>query len=84
MEESELQGEDWRGVVTAGVTCPCLCLVDLLRAAREQFPCSLELDTLHTHCCWEYVVQWNKDPEVSLAPSQGSCACADPARSGDG
>ncbi|XP_016076678.1 PREDICTED: rab3 GTPase-activating protein non-catalytic subunit isoform X1 [Miniopterus natalensis] len=36
---------------------------DLLRAAREQFPCSLELDVLHAHCCWEYVVQWNKDPE---------------------
>ncbi|KAM7050108.1 rab3 GTPase-activating protein non-catalytic subunit [Molossus nigricans] len=36
---------------------------DLLRAAREQFPCSLEPDVLHAHCCWEYVVQWNKDPE---------------------
>ncbi|XP_066236452.1 rab3 GTPase-activating protein non-catalytic subunit [Saccopteryx leptura] len=36
---------------------------DLLRAAYEQFPCSLEPDVLHTHCCWEYVVQWNKDPE---------------------
>ncbi|XP_036057774.1 rab3 GTPase-activating protein non-catalytic subunit isoform X2 [Onychomys torridus] len=36
---------------------------DLLRLAYEQFPCSLELDVLHAHCCWEYVVQWNKDPE---------------------
>ncbi|XP_045716107.1 rab3 GTPase-activating protein non-catalytic subunit [Phyllostomus hastatus] len=36
---------------------------DLLRAAYEQFPCSLEPDTLHAHCCWECVVQWNKDPE---------------------
>ncbi|KAM8816208.1 rab3 GTPase-activating protein non-catalytic subunit [Rhynchonycteris naso] len=36
---------------------------DLLRAAYEQFPCSLEPDVLHAHCCWEYVVQWNKDPE---------------------
>ncbi|XP_005409325.1 PREDICTED: rab3 GTPase-activating protein non-catalytic subunit isoform X2 [Chinchilla lanigera] len=36
---------------------------DLLRLACEQFPCSLELDVLHAHCCWEYVVQWNKDPE---------------------
>ncbi|XP_054432581.1 rab3 GTPase-activating protein non-catalytic subunit [Pteronotus mesoamericanus] len=36
---------------------------DLLRAVYEQFPCSLELDVLHTHCCWECVVQWNKDPE---------------------
>ncbi|KAM5204922.1 rab3 GTPase-activating protein non-catalytic subunit isoform 2-T2 [Hipposideros larvatus] len=36
---------------------------DLLRLAYQQFPCSLELDVLHAHCCWEYVVQWNKDPE---------------------
>uniref|UniRef100_A0A8C6QFB1 RAB3 GTPase activating protein subunit 2 n=1 Tax=Nannospalax galili TaxID=1026970 RepID=A0A8C6QFB1_NANGA len=36
---------------------------DLLCLAYEQFPCSLELDVLHAHCCWEYVVQWNKDPE---------------------
>ncbi|XP_023369659.1 rab3 GTPase-activating protein non-catalytic subunit isoform X2 [Otolemur garnettii] len=36
---------------------------DLLGLAYEQFPCSLELDVLHAHCCWEYVVQWNKDPE---------------------
>ncbi|XP_035136719.3 rab3 GTPase-activating protein non-catalytic subunit isoform X2 [Callithrix jacchus] len=36
---------------------------DLLHLAYEQFPCSLELDVLHAHCCWEYVVQWNKDPE---------------------
>uniref|UniRef100_A0A8C4V2B3 RAB3 GTPase activating non-catalytic protein subunit 2 n=1 Tax=Falco tinnunculus TaxID=100819 RepID=A0A8C4V2B3_FALTI len=31
--------------------------------AYQQFPCSLEVDVLHAHCCWEYVVQWNKDPE---------------------
>ncbi|XP_019597251.2 rab3 GTPase-activating protein non-catalytic subunit [Rhinolophus sinicus] len=36
---------------------------DLLCLAYQQFPCSLELDVLHAHCCWEYVVQWNKDPE---------------------
>ncbi|XP_012505124.1 PREDICTED: rab3 GTPase-activating protein non-catalytic subunit [Propithecus coquereli] len=36
---------------------------DLLHLTYEQFPCSLELDVLHAHCCWEYVVQWNKDPE---------------------
>uniref|UniRef100_A0A8C4VNR6 RAB3 GTPase activating non-catalytic protein subunit 2 n=1 Tax=Gopherus evgoodei TaxID=1825980 RepID=A0A8C4VNR6_9SAUR len=36
---------------------------ELLHLAYQQFPCSLELDILHTHCCWEYVVQWNKDPE---------------------
>ncbi|XP_019065957.1 rab3 GTPase-activating protein non-catalytic subunit [Fukomys damarensis] len=36
---------------------------DALRLACEQFPCSLEPDVLHAHCCWEYVVQWNRDPE---------------------
>uniref|UniRef100_A0A8C7E4X7 RAB3 GTPase activating non-catalytic protein subunit 2 n=1 Tax=Naja naja TaxID=35670 RepID=A0A8C7E4X7_NAJNA len=39
----------------------------LLRLAYEQFPCSLEMDVLHAHSCWEYVVQWNKDPEVKEA-----------------
>uniref|UniRef100_A0A8C9B4Q2 RAB3 GTPase activating non-catalytic protein subunit 2 n=1 Tax=Phocoena sinus TaxID=42100 RepID=A0A8C9B4Q2_PHOSS len=39
---------------------------DLLHLAYKQFPCSLELDVLHAHCCWEYVVQWNKDPEEAL------------------
>lgn len=39
------------------------CLAGLC-AARRQFPCSLEPDVLHAHCCWEYVVQWNRDPEV--------------------
>ncbi|MEE6473861.1 hypothetical protein FKM82_010195 [Ascaphus truei] len=36
---------------------------ELLKLAYQHFPCSLNLDVLHTHCCWEYVVQWNKDPE---------------------
>ncbi|XP_069464692.1 rab3 GTPase-activating protein non-catalytic subunit [Ambystoma mexicanum] len=40
-------------------------ILELLNLAYEQFPCSLELDVLHAHCCWEYVVQWNKDPEES-------------------
>ncbi|XP_013911507.1 PREDICTED: rab3 GTPase-activating protein non-catalytic subunit, partial [Thamnophis sirtalis] len=38
-------------------------MLELLRLAYEQFPCSLEMDVLHAHSCWEYVVQWNKDPE---------------------
>ncbi|KAM4771924.1 rab3 GTPase-activating protein non-catalytic subunit [Rhinophrynus dorsalis] len=44
---------------------------DLLCLAYEHFPCSLSLDVVHAHCCWEYVVQWNKDPETaqSLARS---------------
>uniref|UniRef100_A0A452VC14 RAB3 GTPase activating non-catalytic protein subunit 2 n=1 Tax=Ursus maritimus TaxID=29073 RepID=A0A452VC14_URSMA len=44
-----------------------LWLSDLLHLAYKQFPCSLELDVLHAHCCWEYVVQWNKDPEVRFS-----------------
>uniref|UniRef100_A0A7N8WIR1 RAB3 GTPase activating protein subunit 2 (non-catalytic) n=1 Tax=Mastacembelus armatus TaxID=205130 RepID=A0A7N8WIR1_9TELE len=30
----------------------------------QRFPHSLSPDLLFAHCCWEYVVQWNKDPEV--------------------
>uniref|UniRef100_A0A4W5MMQ7 RAB3 GTPase activating protein subunit 2 (non-catalytic) n=1 Tax=Hucho hucho TaxID=62062 RepID=A0A4W5MMQ7_9TELE len=33
---------------------------------RARFPDSLSPDMLFAHCCWEYVVQWNKDPEVWL------------------
>uniref|UniRef100_A0A671VRG7 RAB3 GTPase activating protein subunit 2 (non-catalytic) n=1 Tax=Sparus aurata TaxID=8175 RepID=A0A671VRG7_SPAAU len=29
----------------------------------QRFPHSLSPDLLFAHCCWEYVVQWNKDPE---------------------
>uniref|UniRef100_A0AAX7U5Q2 RAB3 GTPase activating protein subunit 2 (non-catalytic) n=1 Tax=Astatotilapia calliptera TaxID=8154 RepID=A0AAX7U5Q2_ASTCA len=29
----------------------------------QRFPHSLSPDFLFAHCCWEYVVQWNKDPE---------------------
>ncbi|RXM28773.1 Rab3 GTPase-activating protein non-catalytic subunit [Acipenser ruthenus] len=32
-------------------------------AVCQRFPCSLDPDLLFAHCCWEYVVQWNKDPE---------------------
>uniref|UniRef100_A0A665UN07 RAB3 GTPase activating protein subunit 2 (non-catalytic) n=1 Tax=Echeneis naucrates TaxID=173247 RepID=A0A665UN07_ECHNA len=37
---------------------------ELLVAVCQQFPHSLSPDLLFAHCCWEYVVQWNKDPEV--------------------
>uniref|UniRef100_A0A3P8UDZ6 RAB3 GTPase activating protein subunit 2 (non-catalytic) n=1 Tax=Cynoglossus semilaevis TaxID=244447 RepID=A0A3P8UDZ6_CYNSE len=37
---------------------------ELLLAVCRRFPHSLSPDLLHAHCCWEYVVQWNKDPEV--------------------
>ncbi|XP_043917591.1 rab3 GTPase-activating protein non-catalytic subunit [Protopterus annectens] len=40
-------------------------VVELLRLAYERFPYSLEPDVFQAHCCWEYVVQWNKDPEES-------------------
>uniref|UniRef100_A0AAZ3Q2P9 Rab3 GTPase-activating protein non-catalytic subunit n=1 Tax=Oncorhynchus tshawytscha TaxID=74940 RepID=A0AAZ3Q2P9_ONCTS len=37
---------------------------DFNRAAGEwRFPDSLSPDLLFAHCCWEYVVQWNKYPE---------------------
>uniref|UniRef100_A0A671VQY5 RAB3 GTPase activating protein subunit 2 (non-catalytic) n=1 Tax=Sparus aurata TaxID=8175 RepID=A0A671VQY5_SPAAU len=32
-------------------------------AVCQRFPHSLSPDLLFAHCCWEYVVQWNKDPE---------------------
>uniref|UniRef100_A0A672HQF6 RAB3 GTPase activating protein subunit 2 (non-catalytic) n=1 Tax=Salarias fasciatus TaxID=181472 RepID=A0A672HQF6_SALFA len=39
------------------------CLAELLVAVCHRFPHSLSPDLLFAHCCWEYVVQWNKDPE---------------------
>uniref|UniRef100_A0A4W5MM32 RAB3 GTPase activating protein subunit 2 (non-catalytic) n=1 Tax=Hucho hucho TaxID=62062 RepID=A0A4W5MM32_9TELE len=36
---------------------------DLLVSVCQRFPDSLSPDMLFAHCCWEYVVQWNKDPE---------------------
>ncbi|XP_016517570.1 rab3 GTPase-activating protein non-catalytic subunit-like isoform X3 [Poecilia formosa] len=36
---------------------------ELLLAVCQRFPDSLSPDLLFAHCCWEYVVQWNKDPE---------------------
>ncbi|XP_045917992.1 rab3 GTPase-activating protein non-catalytic subunit [Micropterus dolomieu] len=36
---------------------------ELLVALCQRFPHSLSPDLLFAHCCWEYVVQWNKDPE---------------------
>uniref|UniRef100_A0A8C7Q0P9 RAB3 GTPase activating protein subunit 2 (non-catalytic) n=1 Tax=Oncorhynchus mykiss TaxID=8022 RepID=A0A8C7Q0P9_ONCMY len=38
----------------------------LLVSVCQRFPDSLSPDLLFAHCCWEYVVQWNKDPEVGL------------------
>lgn len=38
-------------------------MAEMLTAVRQRFPNSLSPDLLFAHCCWEYVVQWNKDPE---------------------
>ena len=35
-----------------------------LEAVQKRFPHSLESDILMANCCWEYMVQWNKDQEV--------------------
>uniref|UniRef100_A0A673YUT9 RAB3 GTPase activating protein subunit 2 (non-catalytic) n=1 Tax=Salmo trutta TaxID=8032 RepID=A0A673YUT9_SALTR len=37
---------------------------ELLVSVCQRFPDSLSPDLLFAHCCWEYVVQWNKYPEV--------------------
>ncbi|KAL2099030.1 hypothetical protein ACEWY4_005510 [Coilia grayii] len=37
---------------------------ELLLCVCQRFPDSLSPDLLFAHCCWEYMVQWNKDPEV--------------------
>ncbi|XP_030854258.1 rab3 GTPase-activating protein non-catalytic subunit isoform X1 [Strongylocentrotus purpuratus] len=31
----------------------------------SRFPHSLDHDVLQAHCTWEYVVQWNKNPEIT-------------------
>ncbi|XP_072221719.1 rab3 GTPase-activating protein non-catalytic subunit isoform X2 [Leuresthes tenuis] len=36
---------------------------ELLVAVCQRFPHSLSPDLVFAHCCWEYVVQWNKDSE---------------------
>ncbi|KAM9466592.1 rab3 GTPase-activating protein non-catalytic subunit [Clarias gariepinus] len=38
-------------------------LEELLVCVCQRFPHSLSSDVLWAHCCWEYMVQWNKDPE---------------------
>ncbi|XP_051942627.1 rab3 GTPase-activating protein non-catalytic subunit isoform X2 [Hippocampus zosterae] len=36
---------------------------EVLMTVCKRFPHSLSPNLLFAHCCWEYVVQWNKDPE---------------------
>lgn len=45
---------------------PAHCFSELLVAVCQRFPHSLSPDLLFAHFCWEYVVQWNKDPEVHI------------------
>uniref|UniRef100_A0A673YVC7 RAB3 GTPase activating protein subunit 2 (non-catalytic) n=1 Tax=Salmo trutta TaxID=8032 RepID=A0A673YVC7_SALTR len=42
---------------------------DLLVSVCQRFPDSLSPDLLFAHCCWEYVVQWNKYPESLVLTS---------------
>uniref|UniRef100_A0A673YUX7 RAB3 GTPase activating protein subunit 2 (non-catalytic) n=1 Tax=Salmo trutta TaxID=8032 RepID=A0A673YUX7_SALTR len=41
----------------------------LLVSVCQRFPDSLSPDLLFAHCCWEYVVQWNKYPESLVLTS---------------
>lgn len=51
-------------VILSAVNTAHCAFLDLLVAVCQRFPHSLSPDLLFAHCCWEYVVQWNKDPEV--------------------
>lgn len=51
-------------MIKVWLICFLLCFPELLLALCQRFPHSLSPDFLFAHCCWEYVVQWNKDPEV--------------------
>ena len=33
---------------------------------QAKLPYSLDSDILMANCAWEYMVLWNKDPEVSV------------------
>ncbi|XP_038077511.1 rab3 GTPase-activating protein non-catalytic subunit-like isoform X2 [Patiria miniata] len=38
---------------------------ELLQALCLRFPRSLAHDIMQAHCTWEYIVRWNKNPEVT-------------------
>lgn len=40
-------------------------LQETLHTMCSRFPHSLDHDVMQAHCTWEYVVQWNKNPEVT-------------------
>uniref|UniRef100_A0A8C4NQ91 RAB3 GTPase activating protein subunit 2 (non-catalytic) n=1 Tax=Dicentrarchus labrax TaxID=13489 RepID=A0A8C4NQ91_DICLA len=56
---------------------------ELLVAVCQRFPHSLSPDLLFAHCCWEYVVQWNKDPEVIKLHILMMCVCVQDVGMGD-
>ena len=43
-------------------------LVGQLQAIQVRLPFSLDADVLMANCAWEYMVIWNKDPEVNIPP----------------
>uniref|UniRef100_A0A6Q2YTM1 RAB3 GTPase activating protein subunit 2 (non-catalytic) n=1 Tax=Esox lucius TaxID=8010 RepID=A0A6Q2YTM1_ESOLU len=61
--EQPLQGEGEKSHEDVLTEWSCFTL-ELLVSVCQRFPDSLSPDLLFAHCCWEYVVQWNKDPEV--------------------
>ncbi|XP_041468264.1 rab3 GTPase-activating protein non-catalytic subunit-like isoform X1 [Lytechinus variegatus] len=40
-------------------------LQETLHTLCARFPHSLDHDVVQAHCTWEYVVQWNKNPEIT-------------------
>uniref|UniRef100_A0A671VNN8 RAB3 GTPase activating protein subunit 2 (non-catalytic) n=1 Tax=Sparus aurata TaxID=8175 RepID=A0A671VNN8_SPAAU len=62
LQKKEDKEEDDKLNLKLNPQCP-LCFPELLVAVCQRFPHSLSPDLLFAHCCWEYVVQWNKDPE---------------------
>ncbi|XP_033105383.1 rab3 GTPase-activating protein non-catalytic subunit-like [Anneissia japonica] len=46
-------------------------LQKLLSDLLKRLPYSLEHDSIQAHCCWEYIVQWNKSPEATDMLAQG-------------
>ena len=41
-----------------------------LQWLQQRLPHSLDADVLMANCCWEYLVQWSKDPELTFPLTQ--------------
>ena len=54
--------------------CVVCALVGQLQAIQVRLPFSLDADVLMANCAWEYMVIWNKDPEVNSATKQHSAS----------